>query len=71
MIETLAFVTIVVTQGTPEIPLGTRFYSREPVECAVAMDWAIQMIEDQGGKADGHCEYTHAPATSVRPTKRR
>lgn len=65
MIDMLAFVTIVVTQGT-----GMEFYSTEPVVCGEAMDMMIEAIEEVGGKADGFCEYTHAPVESVRPVMR-
>ena len=70
MIDMLALVTIVVTQGTIGMPTGTEFYSTEPVICAEAMDMMIQAIEEVGGKADGFCTYTHAPVESVRPVMR-
>ena len=70
MIETLAFVTIVVTQGTADIPAGTQFRSTDPIVCITGTDEGIQMIEDMGGKADAFCDYTYAPATSIRPKAR-
>ena len=70
MVDMLAFVTIVVTQGTSGMPTGTEFYSTEPVVCGEAMDMMIEAIEEVGGEADGFCEYTHAPVESVRPMMR-
>lgn len=70
MIEKLAFVTIVVTQGTTDIPAGTQFRSTEPIRCITGTDEGIKMIEDMGGKADAFCEYTFAPAKSIRPKAR-
>lgn len=70
MIEKLAFVTIVVTQGTADIPAGTQFRSTEPIRCITGTEEGIKMIERMGGKADGFCEYTYAPATSIRPKAR-
>ena len=70
MIDMLAFVTIVVTQGTAGMPTDTEFYSTEPVVCGEAMDMMIEAIEGVGGKADGFCEYTYAPIGSVRPVIR-
>ena len=70
MIETLAFVTIVVTQGTADIPAGTQFRSTEPLRCTVGIDHGIKVIELLDGKADGFCEYTYAPARSIRPKAR-
>ena len=70
MIETLAFVTIVVTQPTADIPAGTQFRSTEPVRCSANIDHGIKVIELLYGKADGFCEYTYAPARSIRPKAR-
>lgn len=72
MIDTLAYVTIVVTQGTSDIPAGTQFRSTDPVVCITGTDQGIKMIEDmgQGMKADAFCDYTYAPATSIRPKAR-
>ena len=70
MIDMLAFVTIVVTQGTAGMPAGIEFYSTEPVVCGEAMDMMIEAIEAVGGKADGVCEYTRAPVESERPVMR-
>ena len=70
MVDMLAFVTIVVTQGTSGMPTGTEFYSTEPVVCGEAMDMMIEAIEEVGGEADGFCEYTHAPVESERPVMR-
>jgi hypothetical protein len=69
MIETLAFVTIVVTQGSADIPAGTQFRSIEPIRCITGTDEGIKMIESMapGMKADGFCDYTYAPAYSIRP----
>lgn len=66
MIETLAFVTIIVTQGTVDIPEGTQFRSTEPIVCITGTDEGIKMIEGMGGKADAFCEYTYAPVKSIR-----
>ena len=70
MIETLAFVTIVVTQPTADIPAGTQFRSTEPIRCITGTDEGIAQIELMGGKADAFCEYTYAPARSIRPKAR-
>lgn len=70
MIETLAFVTIVVTQGTADIPAGTEFRSTEPAVCIAATDEGIALIEAAGGKANAFCKYTYAPARSIRPRAR-
>lgn len=70
MIETLAFVTIIVTQGTVDIPEGTQFRSTEPIVCITGTDEGIKMIEGMGGKADAFCEYTYAPVKSIRPKAR-
>lgn len=70
MIETLAFVTIVVTQGTTDIPAGTQFRSTEPIACILGTDEGIRKIELMGGKADAFCDYTYAPAQSIRPKAR-
>ena len=70
MIETLAFVTIVVTQPTPDFPKGYTFTLNEPVRCSIGIDQGIKTIELMGGKADGFCKYTYAPAYSIRPKAR-
>ena len=70
MLETLAFVTIVVTQGTADLPVGTEFRSTEPIVCITGTDEGIKMIEDMGGRADAFCDYTYAPARSIRPKAR-
>ena len=70
MIETLAFVTIIVTQETPDFPKGYSFTLNEPVQCAIGIDQGIKTIELMGGKADGFCDYTFAPARSIRPKAR-
>lgn len=70
MIDKLAYVTIIVTQGTADIPVGTQFKSTEPIVCITGTDEGIKVIEDMGGKADALCEYTYAPATSIRPKAR-
>ncbi len=70
MIETLAYVTIIVTQGTADIPEGTQFRSTEPIACIAGTDEGIAMIEEMGGKADAFCDYTYAPAKSIRPKAR-
>ena len=71
MIEKLAYVTIIITQqGTTDIPVGTQFRSTEPIRCITGTDEGIKMIERMGGKADAFCEYTYAPATSIRPKMR-
>lgn len=70
MIETLAFVTIVVTQGVEGAPAGATFTTTEPVACIESANAGIKLIEDLGGKADAFCDYTYAPATSLRPKAR-
>lgn len=71
MSKTLAFVTIIVTHtGTSGIPVGTEFVSTEPVPCITGSDEGIKKIEQLGGKADAVCDYTFAPATSIRPKAR-
>lgn len=72
MFEQLAYVTIVVTQGTADIPVGTQFRSTEPIDCITGTDEGIAMIENKfNGKADAFCDYTFAPATSIRPKARK
>ena len=66
----LAIVTIVVTVGTADMPAGTLFVSTEPVVCITAADEGIAKVEAMGGKADAFCDYTFAPATSIRPRAR-
>lgn len=66
----LAFVTIVVTVGTAEMPAGTVFVSTEPVDCITGTDEGIAKVEAMGGKADAFCDWTFAPATSIRPKAR-
>lgn len=70
MSKTLAFVTIVVTQGAGDIPTGTQFRSTEPIVCITGSAEGVKMIEAMGGKADVFCEYTYAPARSIRPKAR-
>ena len=70
MSKSLAFVTILVTQGTADIPVGTEFVSVDPVACITGTDEGIKMIEEMGGKADAFCNYTYAPARSIRPKAR-
>lgn len=70
MSKTLAFVTIVVTQGAGDLPAGTQFRSTEPIVCITGSAEGIKKIEEMGGKADAFCEYTFAPVTSPRPKMR-
>ena len=70
MIETLAFVTVIITQGADGLPEGTVFETTDPVQCIRASEEILAYIEGIGGKADTFCEYTHAPATSIRPKAR-
>ena len=70
MFNKLAIVTIVVTQGSADIPAGTLFVATDPGDCITGTDEGIKMIEDMGGKADAFCDYTFAPATSLRPKAR-
>lgn len=70
MSKTLAFVTIVVTQGVEGLPAGSEFILTQPVQCAIGIDQGIKTVELMGGKADGFCEYTYAPARSIRPKAR-
>ena len=71
MFERLAFVTITVTQGVDGLPTGSQFRTDDPVRCSVSMAELIRRVEDiANGKADGSCEYTFAPARSIRPKAR-
>ena len=70
MFEMLAFVTITVTQGVDGLPTGSQFRTNDPVRCSVNMEWLIARVEELGGKADGCCDYTFAPARSIRPKAR-
>lgn len=70
MLEKLAFVTIVITQGVEGLPEGTVFTTNDPVRCSVSMDQFIAEVEKLGAKANGFCDYTFAPARSIRPRAR-
>ena len=70
MIEKLADVTIIGTQGTADIQEGTQFIAIEPIRCIAGTDEGISMIEEVGGKADAFCDYTYAPAKSIRTKAR-
>lgn len=65
----LAWIVIVVTSTAGDIPAGTEWVLSQPQECSV-MTLEITMIETLGGKADGFCIYTNAPAKSLRPQQR-
>ena len=67
--NTLAWIVIVVTSSAEGIPAGTEWVLSQPQECNV-MAIEIAMIEALGGKADGFCIYTNAPAKSLRPQQR-
>ena len=69
MLETLAFVTVVVTHGVDGLPAGTEFKTNDPVRC-LEMGKFIVAIESLGARADGFCDYTFAPARSIRPKAR-
>lgn len=75
MIETLAFVTIIVTQDVDpkhgySLPEGSTFTLNQPLRCGIGIDQGIKTVELMGGKADGYCDYTFAPARSIRPKAR-
>ena len=67
--NTLAWIVIVVTSTAGDIPAGTEYVLAQPQECS-RMDVEIALVESLGGKADGFCIYTHAPAKSLRPQAR-
>ena len=70
MKEMLAFVTIIITQDTDGMPVGTKYVSTEPVPCVETITEITDVIESMGGKADAFCEYTYAPRKSIRPKAR-
>ena len=70
IIEKLAFVTITVTHGVDGLPAGSQFRTDDPVRCSVNMAILIERVESVGGKANGSCDYTFAPARSIRPRAR-
>ena len=67
--NTLAWIVIVETSTAGDIPAGTEYVLAQPQECSV-MSLEVAMIEALGGKADGFCIYTNAPAKSLRPQQR-
>lgn len=70
MFNKLAFVTITITQSIDGLPAGSQFRTDDPVKCSVNMAELIRRVEELGSKANGSCEYTFAPARSIRPKAR-
>lgn len=64
---TLAFLTAIITGG-PSSMIGLELVTIEPVECDLR-SWLAE-FEENGLEADLFCEYTGAPATSIRPEAR-
>lgn len=69
-IETLAFVTVIITQGIEGLPTGLVLETDQPVECVPVANEILQRVEDMGGGADIFCRYTSAPIRSLRPKAR-
>jgi hypothetical protein len=69
-IETLAFVTVVITQGVEGLPTGLALETDQPVQCVPVANEILQKVEAMGGQADIFCDYTAAPIKSLRPKAR-
>lgn len=68
--ETLAFVTMIITQGAEGLPVGLTMETNHPVQCIAASEAITERVEQLGAKVDLFCEYTQAPARSLRPKAR-
>ncbi len=66
--EKLAFITFVIT--SPAHYAGEAFITTKPMECARDGDFIARNFEALGNEVDYYCEYTSAPATSMRPVAR-